>query len=75
MQHYGRLTRPPIFMPSVGRFAQGMIVQLPLQLDAKHVQRCDMSGRPAGLWQIRFSWQLHGENYYYEQPLVLESGG
>jgi N-acetyl-gamma-glutamyl-phosphate reductase len=29
---YGRLTHPPLFVPSVGRFAQGMIVSLPLQL-------------------------------------------
>ena len=28
------LTRRPLFMPSVGRFHQGMIVQLPLQLGA-----------------------------------------
>ena len=32
IQHYGRLTHRPLFVPSVGRFAQGMIVQLPLQL-------------------------------------------
>lgn len=28
------LTRRPIFVPSVGRFAQGMVVQIPLQLRA-----------------------------------------
>ncbi|WP_185982464.1 N-acetyl-gamma-glutamyl-phosphate reductase [Aureimonas mangrovi] len=33
MQVHGLLTREPIFAPSVGRFAQGMIVQVPLQLD------------------------------------------
>lgn len=33
MQHYGRLARTPIFAPSVGRFAQGMIAQVPLHLD------------------------------------------
>lgn len=32
IQHYGRLSRRPLFVPSVGRFAQGMIVQFPLQL-------------------------------------------
>lgn len=31
---YGGLTRRPIFIPSVGNFAQGMLVQLPLALDA-----------------------------------------
>jgi len=29
---YGGVTHPPLFVPSVGRFAQGMLVQLPLQL-------------------------------------------
>lgn len=32
LQLHGRLTRRPLFMPSVGRFAQGMLVQIPLQL-------------------------------------------
>lgn len=31
-QHVG-LTRKPIFIPSVGKFAQGMIVQIPLHLE------------------------------------------
>jgi N-acetyl-gamma-glutamyl-phosphate reductase len=30
---YTGLTRPPIFVPSVGNFRQGMLVQLPLHLD------------------------------------------
>jgi|SRR5579872_688169 len=29
---YGRLQRPPLFVPTVGAFAQGMLVQIPLQL-------------------------------------------
>ena len=32
IQSYGRLQRPPLFMPAVGRYAQGMIVEVPLQL-------------------------------------------
>ncbi|HLF70664.1 MAG TPA: N-acetyl-gamma-glutamyl-phosphate reductase [Dehalococcoidia bacterium] len=32
IQEHGSLTRRPLFVPSVGRFAQGMIVSLPLQL-------------------------------------------
>lgn len=32
MQVHGGLTHPPLFAPSVGRFRQGMIVQVPLQL-------------------------------------------
>jgi N-acetyl-gamma-glutamyl-phosphate reductase len=32
-QHYCGLTRRPIFVPSVGNFAQGMLVSVPLHLD------------------------------------------
>ena len=31
---YARLQRPPIFAPSVGNFRQGMLVSIPLALDA-----------------------------------------
>ena len=31
--HYAGLTRRPVFIPAVGNFAQGMLVQLPLHLD------------------------------------------
>lgn len=40
MQAYAGLARPPVFAPSVGRFAQGMLVEVPLQLWA-------MPGKPA----------------------------
>jgi N-acetyl-gamma-glutamyl-phosphate reductase len=32
MQAHGGLSRPPIFAPAVGRYAQGMIVEVPLAL-------------------------------------------
>lgn len=32
MQQHAGLTHPPVFAPSVGRYAQGMIVEVPLQL-------------------------------------------
>src|SRR4051812_4571778 len=34
IQHYGGLAHRPVFIPSVGNFRQGMLVSLPLQLDA-----------------------------------------
>lgn len=40
MKHTG-LTRRPIFIPSVGNFRQGMLVQLPLHLD-------ELPGKPIG---------------------------
>lgn len=33
IQQYSRLTRRPIFVPSVGNFRQGMLVSVPLHLD------------------------------------------
>ncbi|WP_421995649.1 N-acetyl-gamma-glutamyl-phosphate reductase [Roseococcus sp.] len=33
LQHYSGLTVRPIFVPSVGNFAQGMLVSIPLHLD------------------------------------------
>ena len=32
MQVHGKLTHPPVFSPSVGRFYRGMMVEVPLQL-------------------------------------------
>ncbi|HEX6859284.1 MAG TPA: N-acetyl-gamma-glutamyl-phosphate reductase, partial [Caulobacteraceae bacterium] len=32
MQRHGALSHPPLFAPAVGRYAQGMIVEVPLQL-------------------------------------------
>jgi N-acetyl-gamma-glutamyl-phosphate reductase len=40
IQKWGGLTHRPLFVPSVGRFAQGMLVQVPLQLWA-------MPGKPS----------------------------
>lgn len=34
MQKHARLTHPPLFAPSVGRFYRGMMVEVPLQLRA-----------------------------------------
>jgi N-acetyl-gamma-glutamyl-phosphate reductase len=36
LQHYSGLTRRPLFVPSVGDFAQGMLVSVPLFLDMLH---------------------------------------
>ncbi|WP_036261586.1 N-acetyl-gamma-glutamyl-phosphate reductase [Methylocapsa aurea] len=41
IQRYGGLERRPIFAPSVGNFAQGMLVSAPIFLD-------DLPGRPKG---------------------------
>ncbi len=40
-QRYARLARRPVFVPSVGHFRQGMLVSVPLHLDA-------LNGSPTG---------------------------
>ena len=40
-QLYGKLSRRPIFVPSVGHYRQGMIVSVPLHLDT-------LPGKPTG---------------------------
>jgi N-acetyl-gamma-glutamyl-phosphate reductase len=39
LQRYAKLTRRPIFVPSVGNFRQGMLVSIPLHLD-------ELAGKP-----------------------------
>jgi N-acetyl-gamma-glutamyl-phosphate reductase len=41
LQHYGGLSRRPLFVPSVGHFRQGMLVSVPLHLDM-------LNGTPRG---------------------------
>jgi N-acetyl-gamma-glutamyl-phosphate reductase len=47
LQKYARLTRRPIFVPSVGNFRQGMLVSVPLHLDTLAA-----TTTPAGLHEI-----------------------
>jgi N-acetyl-gamma-glutamyl-phosphate reductase len=51
-QHYCGLTRRPIFVPSVGNFAQGMLVSVPLHLDmlAKKVKVADLEAALAAAY-------------------------
>ena len=59
------LTRRPLFVPGVGRFAQGMIVQVPLHLD-------DLPGRP-GAGDIRAALSDHYAGSAF--VTVADSGG
>ncbi len=40
LERYSKLTRRPIFVPSVGNFRQGMLVSVPLHLDALPGKPC-----------------------------------
>ena len=51
IMRYGRLTRRPIFVPAVGNFDQGMLVELPLHLDL-------LAGQPSAE-QLRQVYRAH----------------
>lgn len=68
MKQHGLLDRRPIFSPSVGRFAQGMIVQLPLHLS-------DLNGAPS-LGDIHSALAAHyaGQDVVEVVPLAESKG-
>ena len=55
---YSGLSRPPIFVPSVGHFRQGMLVSIPLHL-------ATLPGRPSAA-DIRAAW----EDWYAGEALI-----
>jgi len=62
IMRYAGLSRRPVFIPSVGNFEQGMLVQLPLHLDL-------MPGRPTAA-QLHDALRLH---YANSQWVTVES--
>jgi N-acetyl-gamma-glutamyl-phosphate reductase len=67
MQLYSKLTRRPIFIPSVGNFRQGMLVSIPLQLDA-------LPGKPDGAdLQAALAKHYAGSTHVSAMPLVNEA--
>lgn len=64
---YGRVTRRPIFIPAVGNFDQGMLVELPLHLDL-------LPGRPT-LAKLQETYSAHyaGSEWVTVEP-ATESG-
>jgi N-acetyl-gamma-glutamyl-phosphate reductase len=67
MQLYSRLTRRPIFIPSVGNFRQGMLVSVPLQLDT-------LPGKPSAAdLQAALARRYAGATFVTTMPLVNEA--
>jgi N-acetyl-gamma-glutamyl-phosphate reductase len=63
MQLYSRLTRRPIFVPSVGNFRQGMLVSVPLQLET-------LPGNPSGVdLHAALAKRYAGSSYVSVMPL------
>jgi len=67
MQLYSRLTRRPIFIPSVGNYRQGMLVSVPLQLDT-------LAAKPSGAdLQAALAKRYAGSKYVSVMPLQNEA--
>ena len=66
-QQYGGLTRRPIFVPSVGHYAQGMLVSIPLHLDT-------LPGKPTGA-DLRAVLEKHFSGCAYVKIADPASGG
>jgi N-acetyl-gamma-glutamyl-phosphate reductase len=63
MQLYSKLTHRPIFVPSVGNYRQGMLVSVPLQLDA-------LPGGPSGAdLHAALAKRYAGSSYVSVMPL------
>src|ERR1041385_8733503 len=62
-QLYSKLTRRPIFVPSVGNYRQGMLVSVPLHLDT-------LPGKPGGAdLHAALSKRYAGSRYVSVMPL------
>jgi N-acetyl-gamma-glutamyl-phosphate reductase len=62
IERYSGLTARPIFMPSVGNFRQGMLVSLPLHLEA-------LPGRPKGAdLRAAFAKHYRGQKHFRIAP-------
>ncbi|HZR87468.1 MAG TPA: N-acetyl-gamma-glutamyl-phosphate reductase [Bradyrhizobium sp.] len=67
LQLYSRLTRRPIFIPSVGNYRQGMLVSVPLQLDT-------LPDKPSGAdLQAALAERYAGSKYVSVMPLASEA--
>jgi N-acetyl-gamma-glutamyl-phosphate reductase len=63
MQLYSKLTRRPVFVPSVGNYRQGMLVCVPLQLDT-------LPGKPSAAdLQAALAARYMGSTYISVMPL------
>jgi N-acetyl-gamma-glutamyl-phosphate reductase len=62
IERYSALTRRPIFVPSVGNFRQGMLVSVPLHLDA-------LPGKPtAADLRAAFAAHYRGQEFFHVAP-------
>ena len=67
IERYAGLTRRPLFAPSVGNFAQGMLVSIPLFLD-------DLPGKP-GASDLKRALGAHYAGSKFVRVVAAEEGG
>jgi N-acetyl-gamma-glutamyl-phosphate reductase len=67
IERYAGLTRRPLFAPSVGNFAQGMLVSIPLFLD-------DLPGKPSAP-ELERALRAHYADSKYVRVSPAEAGG
>lgn len=70
-EHQGRKAtgRIDLYRPS----AAGQDRRLALQTDERGSQNLDAARLGTGLWKLRLTWQVDGQEYFHEQPVVIGS--
>lgn len=48
--------------------------ELPLRVDATGAQQCDIATLRPGLWKVRVEWRAGGQDFYFDQSLVISGG-
>lgn len=48
--------------------------EVPLQVNASGVQEVSAAKLQAGLWRLRVTWKVNGEEYYSENAIVVKHG-
>lgn len=56
-----------LYRPSDSKLDQ----EIKLTPDIEGTQRVDTSKLKAGLWKVRISWQVTGQEYYFDQSIVI----
>jgi hypothetical protein len=45
--------------------------EIPLAIDAHGVQTIDAKAMAAGLWKVRLQWSVNGQEYFFDQAVVV----
>ena len=61
--------RIQLYRPSTA----GLDREYPLEPGANGQQTLDLAGLPRGLWRIRVSWKVGGQDYFLDRKLVIET--